>query len=145
MLLRKNQDSVVQAKRTARIQALRSEFDAFLYAPIGQSDDEVSLSVLSALARQNIDAWEEAATLTHLSRDSAIARLASIISPMTKEPPDPAQAETAARLVALLPQSDIFNLLPYVKSSAEPPRNITPIVIYIVIGALIIASALLGN
>jgi len=145
MFLRKSQGSVVQAKRTARIRALRSEFDAFLYAPIGKSDDEVSLSVLSVLARQNIDAWEEAATLTHLSRDSAIARLASIISPTTREQSHIAQAETAARLVALLPQSDTFNLPPYVKSSAERPRNITPIIIYILIGAFIIVSALLGN
>jgi len=145
MFLKNSQDSAVQAKRTAGIRALRSEYDAFLYASIGKSDDDVSLSVLSALARQNIDAWEEAATLTHLSRESAIVRLASIISPMTKGQTDPAPAATAARLVALLPQSDILTLPRYVNSSAGIPRNITPIIIYIVLGVLIIASALLGN
>jgi hypothetical protein len=114
MFPKKSQDSTLGAKRAARIRALRSEYHAFLYAPIGKSDEDVSLSVLSALARQNIDAWEEAATLTHLSRESAIARLASIISPMTTEQSDTAQAQTAARLVALLPQSDIFNLPLYI-------------------------------
>jgi hypothetical protein len=145
MFLKNSQDSVLPVKHPARTRTLRSEFDAFLYASIGKSDDDVSLSVLSALARQNLDAWEEAATLTHLSRQSAIDRLASIISPMTMGQTDPEPAATAARLVALLPQSHTFNLPPYGKSSAGTPINITPIIIYIVIGALIIASALLGN
>jgi hypothetical protein len=145
MFLKNSQDAAVQTKRTAGIRGLRSEYDAFLYASIGKSDDDMSLSVLSALARQNIDAWEEAATLTHLSRESAIVRLASIISPIATGQTDPAAAATAARVLALLPQSYIRTLPPYVKSSAVAPRNIMPIIIYIVIGALIIASALLGN
>jgi hypothetical protein len=135
----------VRAKRIAGIRALGSEFDAFLYAPIGKADGDMSLSVLSALARQNIDAWEEAATLTELSRESAIARLAAIIASTTSGPPEPAPAATAARLVALLPQSGIFNLASYHISPAGRPRNFTPIVICIIIGALIIATALVGS
>jgi hypothetical protein len=144
MFQKNSQDSGVRAKRTAGIAALGSEFDAFLYAPIGKSNDDMSLSVLSALARQNIDAWEEAATLTQLSRESAIARLASIISSMTMGPSEPAPAATAARLVALLPQSAIFNLSSYDKSPTGS-RNFMPIIIYLILGALIVASALLGN
>jgi hypothetical protein len=145
MILNNGQDSEVRAKRTVGTRALGSEFDAFLYAPIGNPEDGMPLSVLSALARQNIDAWEEAATLTELSRESAIARLASIISSTTSGAPEPAPAATAARLVALLPQSGLFNLASYHISPAGPSRSFTPIVLYIIIGAMIIATALLSN
>jgi hypothetical protein len=145
MFLRSRQNSEVRAKRTDGIRALGSEFDAFLYAPIVESDDDISPSVLSVLARQNIDAWEEAATLTHLSSESATVRLASIISSMPSGPTEPAPAATAARLIALLPQPAIFNMSSYKKSPSGSSRNFTPIVIYIILGALIIATALLGN
>jgi hypothetical protein len=105
----------------------------------------MSPSVLSALARQNIDAWEEAATLTHLSRESAVVRLASIISSMTMGPSHAEPAATAARLVALLPQPGIFNMSSYEQSPAGSPRNFTPIIIFIILCALIVATALLGN
>jgi hypothetical protein len=145
MFLKNGQDLEVRAKRTAGIRALGSEFDAFLYAPIGQPDDDMSITVLSALSRQNIDAWEEAATLTELSKESAIARLASIISSMTVGQAEPAPAATAARLVALLPPSGIFNLSSYHTSPSAAARNFKPILICVVIGALIIATMLLGN
>jgi hypothetical protein len=144
MFPKKIQDPEMRAKRVARIRALGSEFDAFLYAPIGKPDDDMSPSVLSVLARQNIDAWEEAATLTQLSRASATVRLASIISPMTTGPSEPATAATAARLIALLPQPGVFNMSHFEKSPAGSPRNFTPIIIYIIMGVLIIATALLG-
>jgi hypothetical protein len=41
-----------------------SEFNDFLYAPIGVERNEMPLSVLSALARLNIDPWGEAAELS---------------------------------------------------------------------------------
>ena len=44
----------------------RPEFDDFLYAPVGADSNEMPLSVLSALARLNVDPWEEAAELTPL-------------------------------------------------------------------------------
>jgi predicted aconitase len=143
MFLKNSQDAEVRVKRTTGIRALGSEFDAFLYAPIAKSGDDMAPSVLSVLARQNIDAWEEAATLASLSRESAIARLASIISTMTPRPPEP--AAIAARLIGLLPQSGIFNLSSYSLSPSGTPRNFTPIVLYIVIAVLIIATAVLGN
>jgi hypothetical protein len=44
----------------------RSEFDDFLYAAIGADRNESPLSVLSALARLNLDPWQEAAELSEL-------------------------------------------------------------------------------
>jgi hypothetical protein len=42
--------------------------------------DELPLTVLSALARLDLDPWKEAAELSDLPRDSATQRLASLIA-----------------------------------------------------------------
>jgi len=86
---------------------LRSDFDAFLFAPIGEdsNNDGMQLSVLSALARQNIDPWEEAARLTCLPSETAIQKLTSLIAvPSRESSPRLNSATIAARLIALLPR-----------------------------------------
>lgn len=59
---------------------LSHEFDGFLFAPIGAEQNGMSLSVISALTRLNIDPWGEAAQLAKLSREKAIDALAPIIA-----------------------------------------------------------------
>ena len=59
---------------------LGSEFDAFLFAPIGEDKNGMLLSVVSALARLNVDPWQEAAQLAGLPGDTATRRLASLIA-----------------------------------------------------------------
>jgi len=85
--------------------ALGSEFDAFLFAPIGWDRNEMALSVVSALARVDIDPWQEAAKLARLSQTAAASRLAGLLADL----PDGTLAQldpdgSAARLVALLPR-----------------------------------------
>ena len=46
---------------SASVSRLGSEFDDFLFAPIGADRIGMLLSVLSALARLDIDPWQEAA------------------------------------------------------------------------------------
>jgi hypothetical protein len=58
---------------------LASEYNEFLFAPICDEPSGLKLSVLSALARQNIDPWQEAAALARLSSGAAKARLAGAI------------------------------------------------------------------
>jgi hypothetical protein len=87
---------------------LRSEFNEFLYAPIGAESNDSVLSVLSALARTGIDPWQEAARLAQLSKALATQRLTAIIAGL----PDGqwAQTETgaiAARLIELLPAKGV--------------------------------------
>jgi hypothetical protein len=62
------------------------------------------LSVLSALARRNVDPWDEAARLARLPRDAATGFLTTLIAAL----PEGASARTdpgalAERLIALLP------------------------------------------
>ena len=43
-----------------------SEFNDFLFAPIGEDRNGMSVSVLSGLARTDVDPWKEAASLAQL-------------------------------------------------------------------------------
>jgi len=81
-------------------------FDAFLYAAIDEDRHGVPLTVLSALARRNLDPWEEAARLGRLPPSAAVRELADLIAGIATGPIPRADAETiAARLQALLPRS----------------------------------------
>jgi hypothetical protein len=85
---------------------LGSEFDAFLYAPIGADQNGGNLSVVSALARLDLDPWAEAASLAKLPVKIAIQQLSLSIAALQEIPSacrDP--GKIAARLVALLPSA----------------------------------------
>jgi hypothetical protein len=70
---------VVIVTPAASISFFRPEFEDFLHAPIGMESNEMLLSVLSALARLNLDPWKEAAELSELPKDPATQRLAALI------------------------------------------------------------------
>jgi hypothetical protein len=96
---------VVDMTRPASLAKLGSEFDNFLFTPIGEERNDMLLSVLSALARSNVDPWEEAALLAGLPEVAATQRLASLIAALPGRAtthPDP--GTIAARLIQLLPR-----------------------------------------
>jgi hypothetical protein len=85
--------------------ALGSEFNEFLFAPIGEDRNGMRLSVLSALARMDIDPWQEAAKLARLPEDAAAEKLTSLITAQHGVPSvSPDFARIAPRLIALLPR-----------------------------------------
>jgi hypothetical protein len=90
---------------------LGREFDDFLFAPIGEDRNGTTLSVLSALARFDVDPWQETASLARMPKETATERLAALIA---ATPMDLATglsaAAIAARLIALLPQSPIYKV-----------------------------------
>jgi hypothetical protein len=91
-------------KRSGPMSSLGSEFDNFLLAPIGDDNNGMQLSVLSALARLDVDPWEEAAALARLPGDSATRKLAALIAALPAGPTArPDAATIAARLIPLLP------------------------------------------
>jgi hypothetical protein len=82
----------------------RSDLNDFLFADIGIEASGMTLSVLSALARQGSDPWGEAGRLAHLSKAEASDSLAHTIAAMPRSLWDlPAAKVIAARLIALLP------------------------------------------
>jgi hypothetical protein len=104
--------------RCASLLLLASEFDNFLFAPIVDNQNDVPLSVLSALARLNIDPWNEAAELAQLPPEAATQRLASSIGALLDGLSVHSEhRRIAARLIALLPRQGSSNIPLYGTSS----------------------------
>jgi hypothetical protein len=90
---------------SAAIARLSPDFNDFLFGSISEDKHGMPLSVLSALARMNVDPWQEAAELAALPREAAIQRLTHLIAALpggTSAHPGP--ATNVAGLIALLPQ-----------------------------------------
>lgn len=80
-------------------------YNDFLFAPIFEEASGIQLSVLSALARTNIDPWEEATRLAEMPRAIAEKTLASMLDLIPGRNWKSSEGEAiAARLVQLLPQ-----------------------------------------
>ena len=89
------------------------EFDEFLCAPIGEDRNGTMLSVLSALARLDVDPWQEATSLARMPREAAAVRLSALIDALPFEPASAIPSKTsAADLVALLPKGKTPNARP---------------------------------
>jgi hypothetical protein len=89
------------------------EFDEFLCAPIGEDRNGTMLSVLSALARLDVDPWQEATNLARMPREAAVVRLNALIDALPHEPASALPSKTsAADLVALLPKGKNSNVRP---------------------------------
>jgi hypothetical protein len=87
------------------ISSLNTAFDAFLYASIGRDLNGLPISVLTALARQDIDPWQEAARLDRLQLESAMPRVLSLI--------DTLPADTGTGLDPRITAERLINLLPH--------------------------------
>ncbi len=93
------------------------EFDQFLGASIGEDRKGTGLSVLSALARLDLDPWKEATSLARMPREAAAARLTELIEALPFAPASAIPSRmTAASLVALLPKGKAVD----VRSSNGP-------------------------
>ena len=87
------------------VSRLSSEFDDFLFAPVGEDSNGLPLTVLSTLARSDLDPWQEAARLTEAPGKIATERLAVLITSLPGRPSTLLDSGTiATRLVALLPR-----------------------------------------
>jgi len=91
--------------RAAATTSQGSEFQNFLYAPICHEQEGMTLSVLSALARRDVDPWTEAARLSLLPEAAALKEMTGFLDAL----PHRAlvsldRAEVAGRLCALLPR-----------------------------------------
>jgi hypothetical protein len=125
---------------------LRREFDDFLYAPIADDRNQMSVSVVSALARLDIDPWEEAAQLAELPRKMAIARLAPLItSVVEKLTPQPQAEVVATRLVALLPSPSVLGTGRNDGLPLERLPSYVPLLACLMLGAFLIAVVFFGH
>jgi hypothetical protein len=102
--------------RAAPISSQGSEFQQFLYAPICEDHEGMTLSVLSALARQDIDPWTEAARLSRLPEETAVEQIVALLDALPRRiVASLDRIKVAGRLSALLPRSAASN-----RSDARP-------------------------
>jgi hypothetical protein len=113
-----------------------NRFDRFLYASVFERHG-LPITVLSALARQNLDPWEEAGRLAALPRDEAIYSLTATIWRTSSEVSHSAASERARRLVELLPM-------------AEHPHSVAhgaedPVSLWLIYGIFLFMMAISSN
>lgn len=82
-----------------------SEFNDFLFAFVGLEKSGIQLTVLSALARLDLDPWREAARLSKLTREAATTALAAAICALPEGEWNAQDSQLiASRLVGYLPK-----------------------------------------
>ncbi|MFW8636106.1 hypothetical protein [Cribrihabitans pelagius] len=80
------------------------EFDRFLQAVVGEDRNGNAVTVLSALARLDLEPWEEAAALAALEKEAAGSRLEMLLSQFRDVPALKRDFGSVARkLTRLLP------------------------------------------
>jgi hypothetical protein len=93
------------------------EFDEVLGASIDEDRNGIGLSVLSALARLDVDPWQEATSLARMPREAAAVRLSELIEALPHAPASAIPSRmSAADLVAMLPKGRALD----VRSSDSP-------------------------
>jgi hypothetical protein len=103
------------------MKATKGAYDDFLYATIDEEDADAPLSVLSVLARSDVDPWDEAARLAALPCDVAVTVMAKLIARLPARSIAHTPSDTlAARLIALLPAAAIAAARPVASTAVKP-------------------------
>jgi hypothetical protein len=98
-----------------------SEYNAFLFAAVGEEKTGMQLTVLTALIRLGFDPWQEAARLSGLSKAAAVQALMAAMARLPEGDWNAsALPEIAARLVGSLPGR---------VTPAAPPKPAKPFVL----------------
>jgi len=126
------------------------EFDPFLFASVGEEIDGVPLSVLSALTRLDLDPRDEAARLSHLTKEAAADQLARLIARLSDRSWTLSETRRIAdRLIERLPTSPAGKPDPFEPGAVLTPSSTGPqllvylaLLIALVVG--LIASGLLS-
>jgi hypothetical protein len=88
---------------TAKFLATSTPFNRFLYAGVGDDKNGMELTLLSALARQNMDPWQQAADLSRLPAETAVRNLATMLELLPGQGALVERTALAGRLISLLP------------------------------------------
>ena len=127
-----------------------AQFDRFLQAPIGEDSNGMLLTVLSALARLDIDPWEEAAALSRLPGVAATRKLAQLLATLPGRSGIAADwGAIASRLISLLPArvqpgAPSRPGAPALGAAARPPM-LTSLIVYVAIMLLMFAGEWLAS
>jgi hypothetical protein len=127
------------------------EFDSFLFASVGEEVDGVPLSVLSALSRLDLDPRDEAARLSHLTKETAADQLARMIAGLSDRRWALSEARgIAGRLIERLPtpttagKSDRFDTGAAPRPGSEPSQFLVYLALLIALVVGLFANGLLS-
>jgi hypothetical protein len=103
----------------------------------------MSLSVVSALARLDIDPWAEATGLTQMSTEAATERMRLLIASIPEQSPPRSDPEAiVARLIALLPPRHYNSKPTSIRNS--PGRTVVVTINWRVLAFFILMGFMLG-
>ena len=103
-----------------------SEYNAFLFAAVGEEKVGLPLTVLTALTRLGFDPWREAARLSDLPRETAARAFAVTIAMLPEGDWKASELEAiAARLVNWLPERSAA-AIPSSEADAPPEPHLLP-------------------
>jgi hypothetical protein len=131
----------------ARFSLLESEFNEFLFGTVGEERIGVPLSVLSAFARLGLDPWLEAARLSDLPRESAVAALSGTIARLPVGRWELSETRgMAARLIETLPRRGSVSQAGEAKADGTRRARLPVWLIVIALGAgIFLAVAVVGG
>lgn len=117
------------------------EFERFLYASVGEDRRGSVVTVLSALARLNLDPWTEAADLAALGREAAATRFALLLS-RVRDVPALGQDHGAVgrELTRLLPEG---TARPGTDPAANTGSPVSPGVFWVILAALVLLAQMM--
>jgi len=119
------------------IQTAKSDLEAFLYAPIGEEGNGMTLSVLSGLSRLGVNPWDEAARLSLLPREGAITALDQRIVQLPRGAWQLSDTMgIAARLVALLPKHNPHPQPDRPDQQPDSKKPSRPLMLWLIAGGL---------
>jgi hypothetical protein len=129
----------------ASVVFFRPEFDGFLCALIGADENEMPLSVLSALARLDLDPWKVAVELSELPKNIATQRLSTLIARLPAG--RWAQADSGAiadRLIELLPSSSSSKTPLAEKGQGRPEMTVSTVAMLLICAALAVTALIIA-
>ena len=129
---------------SARFSLLHSDLNDFLYAPIGNEQNGMPLSVVSGLTRLGLDPWEEAAQLASLPKALAAEALAPIIARLPFDRPERSDyIAISRRLVELLPEQPAAASPGRQQTGANGTKFLQTMQTILVLGCLALGVAIL--
>ena len=116
-------------------------FDPFLFAEVGEERNGMLLSVLSALARLDLDPWREAASLSRLPAAAATERLSSLLSSLPSSQLTAPAPAAITRLVGLLPKAAREEAWSPGAAIVAKSRMSWPMVVYFIVALVMMCAA----
>ena len=139
---------LAQTTKMSSTSNLSAAFNDFLFATVCEERNGMPLSVISVLARLDLDPWTEAAELSGMPADSATRRLSSLLDGVVNDPPAPPDSATiAARLVSLLPPpaSTGVQSRGHLAALLSVPQRRAMGIVWLIFLASMVASLMMGN